>query len=90
MAKVAEVPVTVVKPTDPDLVRKVEQGVLAQLGTPPRFHSIKAINVYKNRWRVNVRSVVDEKITILTNITDSFFVHTDANGNVEEKIDKKY
>lgn len=82
MPQAVDVPVTVA-PSSADVKTKVEQDVLKQLGTPPQFHSIKACHLFKNRWRVNVRVVVGEKLTILTSISDSFYVKTDANGNVE-------
>lgn len=73
------------------LKETVEANVLKALGRPKKLHSVVAINLYQNRWRVNVRCFKEDNGVVPTvSITDSFFLHTDAQGNIKDEIAKKY
>jgi len=72
---------------------KVTLGLLGALGIPPGFQKIKAINVYDNRWRVDVYTKVQTEIECLVTrmkISDSFFITVDDKGNILTPISKKY
>lgn len=61
---------------------RVIKAVLNRLGTPADLHSVVAVKVYGDNWRVNVRRTVDASgfmPKVLT--TDSFFL---KGGNVDD------
>jgi len=64
---------------DPD---KVVKSVMLKLGRPKHFRSATALNVYNNRWRVNVWCEHNGQ----RKITNSYFVSATENGEILNSI----
>lgn len=72
------------------LANWISEQVLASVGTPPNFSHIKAINVFGDRWRVNVYDkspgFIEKKRIVV-----SFFCIVDEQGNITSpQISKKF
>lgn len=77
-------PIQQTAPTS-DLSKTICNNVLQILGRPAEFLKIQALNVYMNRWRVNLWQKQA--------IPDSFFIQVDEKGNITSSnppIVKKY
>lgn len=61
---------------------KVVKSVMLKLGRPKYFRSVTALNVYNNRWRVNVWCEHDGQ----RKITNSYFVSATENGEILNSI----
>ena len=64
------------------------QAVIEKLGTPPNFSHVNAVNVFNNRWRVNVydkQPVFIEKRTIVA----SFYCIVNKKGEIKSPEIKK-
>lgn len=54
---------------------ELAQSVLQKLGKPSNLAAVKAVNVFDDWYRVNVRVVKEQKDMLqVTSISDSFFV----------------
>lgn len=89
---VVEAPPPVVQsPEDVALSLKVGQSVLTKLGKPRDLHSVTATKLFEDRFRVNVRRVLDDSgLLPRVSITDSFYCRADTDGNVFTEIGRKY
>ena len=67
-------------------------NLLKALGKPENLFKVKALNVFDNRWRVDVWSKLGESAGIVRAlITDSFFLHVNDEGKIlGPAIEKKY
>lgn len=74
------------------LTDTVSNNLLAALGKPENLLKVRAVNVYDNRWRVDVWTKIGESAGIVRAlITDSFFLHVGEDGKIiSPHIDKKY
>ena len=64
------------------------QAVMEKLGTPPNFSHVNAVNVFNNRWRVNVYDKQPgfiEKRTIVA----SFYCIVNKKGEIKSPEIKK-
>lgn len=74
-----------VKAPDRELVKKVVGLVMNQLGLPPGWTHTKAVNIFENRWRVNVYAAEpggSDNLVVRLNICDSFYVILEDDGAV--------
>ena len=76
------------------LKNKVKDKVLSRLGMPHNLFFVDVINVYSNKYRVNVWIKETGAYSVVPNhqISDSFFVEVTKGGHVrtKPKIEKKY
>ena len=65
----------------------IEDAVLKIMGKPKNFYQINALNVYDNRWRVDIWTsyVAKDSMTGLDSykISDSYFCHVQGNEIVK-------
>jgi len=74
------------------LVDTVSTNLMAALGRPSNLLKVRSVNVFDNRWRVDVWTITGESAGIVRAvISDSFFLHvTDEGKIVSPVIEKKY
>tara|TARA_B100001939_G_scaffold55410_1_gene44577 strand:+ start:1973 stop:2281 length:309 start_codon:yes stop_codon:yes gene_type:complete len=83
------------KSTDDTANKHVSNQVIEKLGGKPKnFHSIRASNVFDNKWRVDVfceRQIQGETTSVTnTTIDYSYFISVDEDNNIvksEPEID---
>ena len=73
---------------------KVIEKILNRLGRPPSLHHIDAVNVYSNKWRVNVwtEDLAEGRVARTYRIQHSFFCELTESGSlkVSPKIKRLY
>jgi len=98
MMTICEPPAPAVSPLDLPAEVNIRNQVLHRIGTPPGLIKVDAVNVFGDRWRVNVwckvqRLVSDtsgmarglvKRLVVDNGITHSFFVKADAAGLILE------
>lgn len=70
----------------------IRSNVFKALGKPENMVRINLVNVFDNRWRMNIWTKISESGGIIrAQISDSFFLHVDEQGGiVHPAIEKKY
>ena len=69
---VMEPPIKDIHPPIVDVKQFLENKVLTDLGTPKNFSHVNAINIFENRWRINVYTKEEGFIT-KRKIVNSFY-----------------
>lgn len=91
MATVAEKPQTKTEKVSAEVVM---QNLHDLLGVPNDYSHTKAINVFENRWRVNVyrfrRDGIPSLIRRVFIGENSFFVEVDEKGKITSKLNKPW
>ena len=72
----------------------IMQNLHDVLGVPEGYSHTKAINVFDNRWRVNVYRFRNDGISSLIRRVyigeNSFFVHVDSSGKITSELKKPW
>lgn len=92
LTKEKPVPVSDEPRLDHHLVKKIVGQVMESLGVPPGWTHTKAVNIFDNRWRVNVYAKQPNTTNVLvvrSGIVDSFFLIVDGE-KVTTEIARKY
>ena len=67
--------------------QQIIDALMRKLGYPGDLHSVQAVNVFGDNWRVNVRRTLDtSRLVPVVRTTDSFFLH----GGSVDGVAKKY
>jgi hypothetical protein len=74
------------------LADTVRTNVFKALGKPDNMIRINLVNVYDNRWRMNIwRKLGESGGIVRSTISDSFFLQVDDQGGIiSPVIEKKY